>query len=71
METLRLNVLGICCDGSVTTIRMAVGRLQGIDSLNGDAKARTITVEYDASTLTVEQIQQALESVGYDSTVVP
>lgn len=49
---------------------MAVGRLQGIDSINGDAKARTITVGYDASTLTVKGIQQALENVGYDSTVV-
>ncbi len=49
---------------------MAVGRLQGIGTINGEAKARTITVEYDASTLTVERIQQALESVGYDSSVV-
>ncbi len=49
---------------------MAVGRLQGIGSLNGDAKARTMTLEYDASTLTVMRIQQAIDSIGYDSTVV-
>ncbi len=49
---------------------MAVGRLRGITKISGDAKARTMTVEYETSTVTVEQIQQALETVGYDSTVV-
>ena len=49
---------------------MAVGRLHGINKISGDVKPRTITVEYEPPTITVEAIQEALEKVGYDSTVV-
>lgn len=52
------------------TIRMAVGRLQGISSINGEAKSRTLTVEYEPPTVTVEGIQSALKQVGYESTLV-
>ncbi len=49
---------------------MAVGRLQGISKVNGESKARTLTVEYEPSTVTVEGIQSALIQVGYESTLV-
>jgi copper chaperone CopZ len=49
---------------------MAVGRLPGIGKVSGGVEPRTITVEYEPPTITVEAIQQALEKVGYDSTVV-
>ncbi len=49
---------------------MAVGRLPGIGKVSGEVKPRTIAVEYEPPTITVEAIQKALEEVGYDSTVV-
>ena len=52
------------------TIRMAVGRLKGVNKVSGEAKSRTVTVEYDASTVTVEAIQEALKRVGYDGTTL-
>lgn len=70
MEAVRLSVPGIACAGCITTIRMAVSRLDGVDKISGDDKARTITVEHEPSSVAVDAIQQALESIGYDSTVI-
>ncbi len=49
---------------------MAVGQVNGTGKVSGDVKARTVSVEYEPSTVTVEAIQQALTTVGYDSTVL-
>ena len=49
---------------------MAVGRLPGIGKVSGEAEPRTIAVEYEPPTITVEAIQEALENIGYDSTVL-
>jgi len=47
---------------------MAVSRLQGIGKISGEVKARTVTVEYEPSTLTVKAVQDALKGLGYEST---
>ncbi len=52
------------------SIRMAVGRIQGIGKISGDDKSRTVTVEYEPTALTVEAIQEALKGVGYESTPI-
>ena len=50
------------------TIRLAVGRLDGIGKISGHAKSQTLTVEYEPSALTVDAIQEALKNIGYEST---
>ena len=52
------------------TIRMAVGRLQGVGKISGEVKSRTLTVEYEPSTLAAEAIHEALRRVGYESSVL-
>ncbi len=52
------------------TIRMAVGRLNGVGKISGEAKSKTLTVEYEPSALTVEAVQEALEQIGYESTTL-
>ena len=52
------------------TIRMAVGRVQGVKKVTGEAKSRTVTVEYEPSTATVEAIYEALKRVGYEATTL-
>ena len=49
------------------TIRLAVGRLNGIGKISGEAKSMTLTVEYEPSVLTVEAVQDALKQIGYES----
>ena len=50
------------------TIRLAVGRLEGIGKISGQAKSKTLTVEYEPSVLTVDAVQEALKGIGYEST---
>ena len=49
------------------TIRLAVGRLKGIGKISGEAKSKTLNVEYEPSVLTVESVQEALMQIGYES----
>ena len=49
---------------------MAVGQLQGVGKFDGESKSKTVTVEYEPSSVTVEEIQTALVQVGYESTLV-
>lgn len=48
---------------------MAVGRNKGFGKIDGDDKSRTLVVEYDPHILTVETIQDALNGIGYESTL--
>jgi len=52
------------------TIRLAVGRLNGVGKISGEAKSKTLTVEYEPSALTVEAVQDALKQIGYESTTL-
>ena len=49
---------------------MAVGRVQGINKVDGESKNKTLTVEYEPASVTVEEIQNALIKIGYESTLV-
>ena len=49
---------------------MAVGQLQGTSQVNADVKSRTLSVVYDSEKVSSEDIQQALVSIGYESTVM-
>lgn len=49
---------------------MAVSQVDGVNTVDGDAEARTITVEYDPAAVTVDAIQRALDDIGYESAVI-
>jgi copper chaperone CopZ len=48
---------------------MAVSQVEGVDTIDGDAKARTITVDYDPAAVTIDAIRRALDDIGYRSAV--
>ena len=50
---------------------MAVSQVDSVNTVDGDAKARTITVEYDPAAVKVEAIRKALDDIGYESAVTP
>ncbi len=51
-------------------MRASVRRLAGVGQLTGDWHAHAVQVEYDPDTVTIEEIQAALSTFGYDSTVI-
>ncbi len=49
---------------------MAVGQLQGTGQVDTDVRSRKLSVVYDSEKVSAEDIQQALVSIGYESTVM-
>ena len=70
MNTVVLTVPNMDCAGCLITIRMAVSQLLETAEVSGDFASRELTVEYNSSEVTVEEIQQTLASVGYESSIL-
>ena len=70
MTSTTLRVPAIHCDACVRSIADAVGRLSGVDGVDGDADARLITVTYEADRLGLDLIRQAIDGRGFAVTGV-
>jgi copper chaperone len=66
MKKTILNVEGMSCEHCVKAVRSSVGALPGVSNVAVDLKAKTVTVEHDPVTATLEQIKIAIEDQGYD-----
>jgi copper chaperone len=60
-----LNVPEIACDHCKAAIEGAVRQLQGVDQVEVDVGAKSVAVEYDASTIELDTIKEAIEEEGY------
>jgi copper chaperone len=64
MPKQTFTVLNISCDHCVMTIKNELSELKGVVSVEGDAKNKSITVEWgDPSTL--EKIRDTLKEINY------
>lgn len=70
METIRLNVPDMDCQGCVISIHLAVGQLNGTGEVSGDWNSGQVIVEHDPAVVTAEAIQDALAGIGHASTVI-
>lgn len=61
-----LSVPDISCDHCKTSIEGAVGKLDGITSVEVSVDAKTVSVDFDEATLAVEAIATAIEDQGYE-----
>jgi copper chaperone len=66
MNTVKLDVPGISCNHCRMAIEGAVGKLGGVDNVNVDVPAKTVTVEFDPGTVTLDAVKRAIEDQGYD-----
>lgn len=46
---------------------MAVRLAKGVQKVDGDAKAKTLTVEFDPQAVSVEDIKRAMARAGYNA----
>lgn len=65
MTTATLRAPAISCDHCVNTIKRAVGRLPGVQSVQGDAAKKQVTVAYDPDAVSVERIAAVMAGEGY------
>ena len=68
-ETRVINVEGMTCGGCVKSVNSAVSQLQGVQSVDVDLEGNKASVTYDASTVAVEAIVEAIEDAGFDASV--
>jgi len=64
MESKTFRVPNISCGHCVMTIRREVGALPGVQSVEGDAATKTITVHWQAPA-TWERIREVLDEINY------
>lgn len=66
MEKKILNVEGMSCSHCVNAVTKAVGGLECVLNVEVDLDAKTVTVEYDADKVNLDNIKEAIEDEGYD-----
>ena len=65
MSTI-LNVPTISCDHCKMTIERALSELEGVSKAEVDIDRRQVEVDFDASQVSMEEIEEALDEVGYE-----
>lgn len=58
-------VEGMTCSGCERTVSRVIANLEGVSSSKADLASSTVTVEYDPSKVTIDNIKDAVNSVGY------
>ena len=66
MPSETIAVPEIHCGHCKASIEEALNPLPGVDAATVDIAGRTVTVEYDQSTISRDDIVSAIEEQGYD-----
>lgn len=59
------NISGMTCSACSSGIERAVGKLQGVNSVEVSLMGKTMKIDYDQSVLSEEEIFSAVRSLGY------
>lgn len=59
-----LHIPNIGCDHCVMVIKKELGKIAGVKKVEGDARTKTVTVEWDQPA-TLEQIKGSLRAINY------
>ncbi len=65
MESTILVAPDISCEHCQHAIEGAVGKLEGVRSVKVDIPAKTIHLVYDPQKVSLAQIEEVLDDVGY------
>ncbi len=61
------KVTGMTCGGCEVGVRMAVGKLDGVEKVEASYKEGTATIKYDPAKVTPKQIEVAIGKLGYQA----
>lgn len=61
-----LIVKGMSCNHCVKSVEGSVGNLTGVSSVKVDLSRGEVSVDYDNTTTSLEQIKETIEEQGYD-----
>lgn len=66
MNSAIFTVNGMSCGHCVKAVERAVGALQGISMAKVDLAAKTLSVEFDSSKVSLEDIKKVVVEEGYE-----
>jgi copper chaperone len=66
MEKVCLNVNGMSCEHCVRSVKNALSALDGIGDVDVDLEKKIVTVEFDASRITIDIIKNVIDEEGYE-----
>ena len=69
-KIVKIKCTEMTCDGCKRSITKSINTLQGITKLEIDLESKLITVEYDDSKTTEQNIVNAVIEAGYDAELV-
>jgi copper chaperone len=61
-----LNVPSVSCNHCKMAIEGAVKDLEGVDAVNVDVEAKSVTVDFESDTVTLQTIEAAVQEEGYE-----
>jgi copper chaperone len=64
-KTTVLKVQGMTCGHCELSVQEALDELDGVQGAKADRATSNVEVAYDESTVSVEQMGEAIEEVGY------
>ncbi|MFJ8246915.1 copper chaperone CopZ [Peribacillus asahii] len=66
MEKVTLLVSGMSCGHCVNAVEGALGKLNGVSSVNVHLSEGKVDVEFDSSAVSLETIKETIDDQGYD-----
>ena len=61
-----LNVPTVSCNHCKMAIENAVGALGGVGQVNVDVAEKTVTIDFDADSVSLESIEETVAGEGYE-----
>ena len=71
MKTLTFDVHGMTCGGCTSSVKRALGQLDGVNSVEVTLQPGTAIVQADSDVVTSAQIESAIATLGYQVNVRP
>ncbi|KAF0815539.1 MULTISPECIES: copper chaperone CopZ [unclassified Cytobacillus] len=66
MDSVTLKVSGMSCGHCVKAVEGSVGKLTGVDKVAVDLENGKVQVQFDSSSVSIEQIKETIDDQGYD-----
>lgn len=66
MEKQTLDVKGMSCGHCKSAVEGALNKLSGVSDVQVDLDSGKVDVTYEAASVTVKEMQDAVEEQGYD-----
>ena len=66
MESIKLKVKGMTCDGCVASVERVLKALDGVGRVDVSLAREEAAVEFDGTRISREELAGAIEDAGYD-----